>query len=180
MDSAAVLEAFNRQVRQSTEPDGTGARLEVDDRFVRRVPAAGEDGGAVVWSRLDAGCADEVIAAQVAFFAGRGQKEFEWKLYSYDQPTDLADRLAAAGLVPEEPEALMVAEIAELPGDAAPPAGIRLEQVTDAEGIGRALAMSEEIFGRDGSQYRSALLEQLGDAGETMVLILAIAGDQPV
>src|SRR2546423_9441704 len=44
---------------------------------------------------------EELIARQVHVFAERGE-HFEWKLHGHDRPADLADRLRAAGFVPEE------------------------------------------------------------------------------
>jgi len=43
---------------------------------------------------------DELIARQVRVFAERGEP-FEWKLHAHDRPADLAERLQAAGFVPE-------------------------------------------------------------------------------
>jgi hypothetical protein len=42
-----------------------------------------------------------VITAQVRYFAARGTP-VEWKLYDYDQPADLAQRLVAAGFVADD------------------------------------------------------------------------------
>ena len=67
-----------------------------------------------------------MIAAEVARFAAGG-RDWEWKYYSYDQPYDLPDRLRAAGLVADPEESLMVAEVAGLDVDVAPPEGVRLD-----------------------------------------------------
>jgi len=182
MDHAAVLAAFNHQVRQSTRPDGTGAVFEPDGPVIRRLAQAGHDGSGIFWSDLGAGSADAAIAAQVEFFAGCGEK-FEWKLYSYDQPADLADRLLAAGLVAEEPESLMIAEVAEVARalrDAEPPEGVRLERVTDAAGVRRLASVQELVFQRDESELRESLLAQQAATPEIADLVVAMAGDQPV
>ena len=96
---------------------------------VRWKTVGGEGWCGIVWSDLDAGTADEVIADQVRFFAGRGEP-FEWKLYSYDRPPDLDQRLLAAGLIPEDPESLMVADTSEIAGldgsSVTVPDGVRL------------------------------------------------------
>ncbi len=179
MESAAILAAFNAQVRQNTRPDGTGARFERDDGVVRRVAAQGQDGSVVLWSDLDPGTADGVIAAQVAFFGGLGRK-FEWKLYSYDQPSDLAGRLLAAGFVPEDPEALMLAEVSQVQRPAALPAGIRLEEVTGTAGISRLTGVHERVFGKDESELRASLEALLSTAPEITAMVIATAGDEPV
>ena len=182
MNRAAVLAAFNRQVRQGTAPDGTGATFETDAHVVRRLAVPGRGGSGVLWSSLDAANADEVIAAQVKFFAGRAE-EFEWKLYSYDEPADLAGRLMAAGFRPEEPESLMIAAIDEITGALASselPPGIRLERATDEAGVDRLIRVHELVFGSDESELRASLLAQLASAPETTDLVIALAGDEPV
>ncbi len=182
MNRAEVLAAFNRQVRQGTAPDGTGATFETDAHLVRRLAVPGRGGSGVLWSNLDAANADEVIAAQVKLIAGRGE-EFEWKLYSYDEPADLAGRLMAAGFRPEEPESLMIAAIDEITGALASsqlPPGIRLERATDEAGVDRLIRVHELVFGSDESELRASLLAQLASAPLTTDLVIAMAGDEPV
>ncbi len=187
MNRTEALAAYNEQVRQSTKADGTGATFETATfesgaSVVRRLAPPGQDGSGVFWSSLDADSADEVIAAQVQFFASRGE-EFEWKLYSYDEPGDLAARLAAAGFIPDEPESLMVAAIAEISDalrSAELPPGVRLERANDEAGVARLTRVGELVFGRDRSDLRNSLLAQLADAPETIDIVIAMAGDEPV
>jgi len=182
MNRAEVLAAFNEQVRQGTATDGTGATFEADGTVVRRLAAPGQGGSCVLWSSLNEGNAGQIIAAQVALFVGRGE-EFEWKLYSYDEPGDLAARLRAAGFTPDEPESLMIAAIAEI-GEALAtaelPPGVRIERATDEAGLDRLISVHERVFGRDESELRASLLAQLAGAPETTDLVVAMAGDEPV
>ncbi len=182
MDRAAVLAAFNEQVRRATTPDGTGAVFEVTDLVVRRVAQCGHEGSGVIWSDLDAASADAAIAEQVAFFGDRGQ-EFEWKLYDYDEPGDLADRLVAAGLVAEDPESFVAAEvgaITEALREASLPDGVRIERVTDAAGVETMNSVQELVFGEDRSELVASTLAQLEAAPEFTGLFVVLAGDLPV
>jgi len=187
MNRTRVLAAFNEQVRQSSKPDGTGATFETATfesgaSLIRRLAVPGQDGSGVFWSSLDAGSADEAIAAQVQYFASRGEG-FEWKLYSYDEPADLAARLIAAGLTPDEPESLMVAAIAEISDalrSAELPPGVRLERANDEAGVARLSRVAELVFGEDRSELRSSLLAQLANAPEAIDIVIAMAGDEPV
>jgi ribosomal protein S18 acetylase RimI-like enzyme len=182
MDRSEVLAAFNQQVRQSTSPDGTGARFEADAHVVRRIAQPRLGGSGVLWSSLDAGSADEVIAAEVRFFGERGE-QFEWKLYSYDEPADLPDRLAAAGFVPGEPESLMIAAIAEISdelGSAELPPGVTLDRTADEAGVARLTRVHELVFGSDESELGASLREQLARAPETIDMVIAMAGEEPV
>jgi len=184
-DHATILSRFNAQVRRGTEPDGSGSRAERVGPVVRWT-AAGEPGwSGIAWSDLDPETADEVIADQVRFFRARGER-FEWKLYSYDRPADLGERLRAAGFVPEDAESLMVAEVAELaagapfPVDVPLPAGVRLVPVTDEAGIGLLIEVHDRVFGIDHTQLRRSLIAQLSRSPEATAMVVAMAGDEPV
>ena len=181
-DTAAALSAFDVQVRRSLHPDGSGAVGERAGPVVRWIPAGGEGWSGIVWSDLDAATADRVIAEQVAFYAARGE-EFEWKLYSYDQPPDLAQRLLAAGFVAQDAESLMVAETARIAGpggaDVVLPEGIRLVEVTDEAGVEQMIEVHDRVFGPD-PRLRASLLTQLRSSPESTVMVLAMAGDEPV
>jgi GNAT superfamily N-acetyltransferase len=182
MNHAAVLAAFNQQVRQSTLPDGTGAVFEQDRFVTRRLAQPGHQGSGIFWSDLDADTADAVIAAQVARFAGR-RETFEWKLYSYDMPADLAGRLLAAGLVPEQPESLMIAAVGAVIralSSAELPAGVRLERVAGADGLNQMARVERIVFERDESELRHALLAQQAADPGILDLVVAVAGEQPV
>ncbi len=179
IDAAEVLTRYDVQLRRDAQAGISGARVERDGRVVRWVaddPASWE---AVIFSDLDAANADEVIAAQVAYFRDRGRR-FEWKHYSHDRPRDLADRLRAAGLRPEPAEALMVAETASIPSDGAEPAGIRLVPVRTPADVEMVLRVHEEVFGSSHEWLRAELLARLTAAVDTGVAVLAMAGDRPV
>jgi GNAT superfamily N-acetyltransferase len=179
------LSEFDAQVRESTTSDGSGAAGERAGPVVRWSKRGGRGWSGITWSDLNAGTADEVIADQVTFFAGRGE-QFEWKLYSYDQPPDLGERLRAAGLVAEDPESLMVADAADIAGSGVPaealvPAGVRLVPVTDEAGIDLMIGVGDRVFGPDydSPRRREALTTQLKSSPPGS-MVLAMAGDEPV
>lgn len=179
MEPASVLAEYNAQVRRSVWPDGSGARAEAGRNVVRWVTVDGSGWSGIAWSDLDEANADRVIAGQVAFFRDRDEK-FEWKLYDYDQPPDLARRLLAAGFVPEAEEALMAADVAAVAAPVEPPAGVRLVPVTDEAGVELLIDVHERVFGIDHSQLRQSLLTQLRDSPEMTGMVVAMAGDEPV
>ena len=182
LDAATVLSEYDAQVRRGLHSDGSGALGERAGPVVRWSTVRGAGWCGVTWSDLDAGTADAVIAEQVAYFAGRGE-QFEWKLYSYDRPPDLGERLAAAGFVAEDAEALVVADAGEIAGhdgaEGVLPGGVRLVPVTGEAGIDLMIDVHDRVFGPD-PQLRSRLLEQLRNSPEFNVLVLAMAGDTPV
>ena len=182
MDRTAVLAAFNKQVRQSATPDGTGAEFETDDFVVRRIAPPGQEGSGIFWSNLGPASADAVIAEQIAVFGGRGQR-FEWKLYDYDKPADLADRLAAAGFVAEDAESFVVAEVSEVREalrSAELPVGVTAVRVTDSAGVELMGKVQELVFEDDKSELREAILAQLNRTPDVVEIVLAMAGGKPV
>ncbi|MFC8450474.1 GNAT family N-acetyltransferase [Kitasatospora sp. NPDC057223] len=178
MDHDEVLTDFDRQMRREARPDGPGARVERVGAVVRHVaPAHGWNG--VLWSGLDQADVDAEIAEQVRYFTSIG-REFEWKLYSHDRPGDLAGRLRAAGFVPEPEEALLVARVDELPTDVELPPGVRLVPVTDQAGVDLVAAVHERVFGSEAARFRQQMLDQLAGQPDTVEIVLAMAGDEPV
>jgi len=180
VDDAQLLAVYNDQVRRGPADDGPGAHREVDGPVVRQVAADGYGWSGVTWSQLAGpAAADAAIARQVSYFRDL-VPQFEWKLYDYDQPPDLGRRLEAAGFTPDDPEALMVAEVADQAAGAALPDGVRLQPVTGEAGVEALIGVHGLVFGGDQSQLRNALLGQLRHAPELMAMVLAVAGQQPV
>ncbi len=177
--SDSALAAFDIQVRQGTQADEPGARAEADGTIVRWVATDDQGSSWITWSRLDAGNADAVIAAQVAYFRSRRQ-QVEWKLYDYDQPADLGQRLAAAGFVPDETEALMVAEAAKVTADVPLPDGVTVREVTGEAGLDQVFSLHARVFGRDQPRLHRSLAARLNDSPASVQMVIAFAGDEPV
>lgn len=181
-----VRTAFDAEMRRNARPDTTDARVERAGAVVRQtVPGSG--GNMVLWSDLDERTADAAIAEQVAFFAERAARGeaaepgFEWKLYDYDRPADLGDRLRAAGFVAEPAETLLVARVADLADlPVEPPAGITLRVVTDEEGVDLMMEAHRRAFGTDRPRIREVMVNLLRDAPDTIEAVVALAGDTPV
>ncbi|MBK3573440.1 GNAT family N-acetyltransferase [Streptomyces sp. MBT65] len=179
MDLPAVLALHDRELRVGARPDGPGARVERVGGVVRHVAADAHGWNGVLWSDLDATDADTAIAEQVAYFTGLG-RDFEWKLYGHDLPTDLGERLTAAGFTPEPRETLMIGEVAALALDAELPDGLRLLTATDRAGVDLLMDVHELAFGTDGSRLRARLMDQLAAEPDSLVAVVALAGDEPV
>jgi len=130
-----------------------------------------------------------VIAEEVAFFRSltpETGRTLEWKVYGHDLPADLGSRLAAAGFEPEEPETLMVFDLAgEIPREtrdgALRSAAIEIRRVTDLRGLTDFLDAARVAFGRDESWQAARMKEfapRLTDSA--MRLYVAYADGQPV
>ena len=167
-----VLKAFDEQVRRRPLPDPPDGRVEDDGKVVRLVGPW----NSVVWSSLDRTNADAVIAEQVRRFAGR---PWEWKHYDYDEPADLCERLVAAGFTPDEEEAVLIADLAELDLDTKLP-GVDLRAVNDEHDIAAFVAVHEAVFGGDHSHQGRTLLTALRERPDTAAAVVAWDGDTPI
>jgi GNAT superfamily N-acetyltransferase len=178
MDNDEVLALFDRQIRRDYPGDGPGDAVERDGNVVRHV-GAGDSWCGVIWSDLDEQSADAAIDAQLRYFRGL-ERGFEWKLYTHDRPADLGERLAKAGLEPDEPETLMIAEIERLPTEPVLPEGVRIERVTDLAGVERMIATHQAAFGHALPRLEQYLRQQIMQDPDKLVAVVVLAGDQPV
>ncbi len=179
MDQRSALEAFDRQLRAVVRPTLDGGRFERVGPVIRCVADDPDGWSGIEWSDLDETSADAVIAEQVRFFAEHG-RSMEWKYYAYDQPTDLPDRLRAAGLVPGEEEALMLADVADVPADLAPPDGVRFVAVSDEDGLRKVKFVHDAVFGGDHTPVIDSMRDRMRTNPEAVAPVLALAGDEPV
>lgn len=179
MDQTAALAAFDRQLRNVVRPTLDGGRFERVGRVIRCLSDNPDGWSGVEWSDLDETNADEVIAEQLRFFAEQG-RTVEWKWYAYDQPADLPERLRAAGLEPGEEEALMIADVADVPQDIAPPADIRIVDVSDENGLQQVKLVHDKVFGGDHGPMIDGMRDRLRTNPEAVAPVLALAGDEPV
>jgi GNAT superfamily N-acetyltransferase len=178
MDHAAVLALYDRDMREGARPDGPDARVERAGSVVRQVASA-QGWNGVVWSSLEAADADAAIAEQVAYFTAVGH-EFEWKVYGHDRPADLGQRLAAAGFTPEPEETLMIGETCDQLFDVELPDGVRILPVSDRTGVDLVAEVHEKAFGTDASRLHHQMLARLTTDPDTVVAVVALAGDEPV
>src|SRR5215207_1546628 len=139
LEPGALRAAYDSQIRpEIPDPVPAGVTVERDGPLVRILGL--DHGGFLTYRTLDglAGAElDALIARQVELFRQRGES-VEWKLNAHDEPADLADRLRAAGFVPEDRETVLIGPVAPLAG-AIPvlPEGVRLREVTSRADLER-------------------------------------------
>lgn len=90
-----------------------------------------------------------LVDRTTAFFAGLGRR-FEWKTFDHDRP-GFTDLLSSRDFVPEQHEALVLGEAADLARDVDMPAGLVLRQVRERADLDRLAAMETEVWGADWS-----------------------------
>jgi len=179
---AEMLARYDAQLRAHL-PDALpdGVQVERDGPLLRYVGFS--HGGFVDYrdlGGLQGAELDELIARQVRVFADRGE-EFEWKLHAHDLPADLAERLIAAGFVPEDLETVLIVPVAAVAGDVLLPQGVTLRVASERADLDRIGAMEEAIWhdGRAGWLAEALAAERAVDP-DAMTIVVAEAGEELV
>ncbi|GAB3426130.1 GNAT family N-acetyltransferase [Flindersiella endophytica] len=147
----AYRQAYHDQVRGRKPADPGESTVVEEVGPVVRVHGAGQ---AFLTYRdlggLDGEALDAFIAEQYTFFTSLGVRA-EWKYYDYDEPADLADRLAKAGFQAEEVEAILVGEASKQAVDVRLPDGVTIREVAEPADFERIVAFQDVIWGEDHS-----------------------------
>ncbi len=178
--AAALLALYDREVRRGARPEGPDDVVERVGGVVRRTApprTAGTASSGPASPRPTRRTRRSFY--QIAHYTSRGLS-FEWKLYAHDAPADLGRRLVAAYFTPEPDETLMATEIDVAALTTTVPDGVRLVPVTDPTGVDQVAEVHERAFGDDASGLRRLLLGALTTAPDTVVAVVALAGDVPV
>lgn len=106
--------------------------------------------------------ADAIIEEQITYFNNLKQS-FEWKVFDYDQPLDLRERLRSRGFDIEEQEALMIMDLAE--GDQLLNILLKPEirRVTDVQGIWDIIKLEDDVWGVSHQALGERLVQDLHD-----------------
>jgi ribosomal protein S18 acetylase RimI-like enzyme len=178
LDPAELLAAYDAQVRAHVpERLPAGAVAEQDGPLTRFVGFA--LGGFVVYRDLDGFDGpelDELIARQVRFFAERDER-FEWKFYGHDRPADLPERLRAAGFVPEDREAVVIAAAADVAASPQPPDGVTLRETGSRADLDRIADLELAVWDEEHGVLADELEAEMAADAESLAVVLAEAGD---
>lgn len=145
MNVDEVLTLYDREQRREIE--FPGMERQVFPHLVRYVrPAPGMS--FVLYSDLDETTADATIEEQIAYFNALGTP-FEWKAYAHDCPADLARRLAARGFETEEPDAIMVLDLAAAPAELLAEPAAEVRRLSNPARLADVVGVLEPVWGDD-------------------------------
>lgn len=157
-----------------------GMRREVVGEIIRLVHTKKEEGdGAVIYSRLDETEVEETMREQIAYFESIEQ-DFEWKVYDYDTPPDLKERLAARGFEVEDPDAIMVLDLEEVPEPLLQPVAHWVKRITGPEGIKDVMAVEEAVWDGDYDDLGRFLARTLAEHPRLLSVYVAYIDEKPV
>jgi GNAT superfamily N-acetyltransferase len=159
MNKEKILELFNKHMRiEITYP---GSRREQIESIVREVSLSNEQ-GFILYSKMNESTADAIIEEQITFFNYLKQP-FEWKVFDYDQPLDLKDRLRSKGFEIEDSEALMIMDISEGDQLLTIPIQPEIRRITTEQGIWDMIKLEDEVWGVSHHSLGKRLVRDLHD-----------------
>lgn len=176
MNKAQLIALYNQDQRiDITFP---GMRREITPEVVRHVDTSEINDGMVIYSQLTEANADRVIREQMQYFERIGQ-DFEWKVYDYDQPSGLVDRLSGFGFEIEDAEAVEVLDLAAAPDIFWQPLRHDIRRITNPEQLVDVQAIEQQVWDEDASWVEYLLGEALRQYPDQMSIYVAYVDDQP-
>lgn len=145
--------------------------------LVRYTPQTSAD-GIVMFARLEPGDAKRTIREQVDYFRALG-KNFEWKLYAFDEPGNLQDLLIDEGFVADKSEVFMVCSTDTLRPESAP-ASVQIVRIEAAQGIKDIVSVQAQVWNREFDWLTEELMVRLTQQPEQVSLYCAYIDGKPV
>ncbi|MFP7300040.1 GNAT family N-acetyltransferase [Neobacillus niacini] len=166
MDRETILDLFNQHLRIGIiDPH---SRIEKTETVVRMISLSKEP-GFISYSKIDGNNADTVIDEQITYFKGLKQ-QFEWKVFDYDQPLDLKERLQSKGFTLEEPEALMISDLSETNQLLNPRILPEVKRLTTEQEIWDIIKLEEEVWNDDYQDLGQRLVRDFSDPSARLSL----------
>ncbi|HVB51746.1 MAG TPA: GNAT family N-acetyltransferase [Acidimicrobiales bacterium] len=178
-DDLGLRDQFDSQVRRNATPDGSGSTVHVTPDLVRWAANDGLGWSEISWARLNAESAHDVIARQIDFFHELGQR-FVWRVYDYDEPSDLGARLLDAGFTLLSISSVMITDTASLVGPEHLPNGAEMVEVTNEAGVDLLIRTHEAVFGHSHQDLRRSILARLKTAPLESAMFVVTAKGAPV
>lgn len=176
MDLQAVLDLYDRAERVEVRfPD---MQRQVTTHVIRHVSLRDET-GFISYSWVDEDTVEDAIREQIYHFEGLSIG-FEWKVYEHDSPSDLKERLERYGFRADEPEAIMVLQVASAPTVLLAPVTHDVRRIEDPALIPQILKVQEEVWEERKDGLAKRLQWHLRHHPNLMTIYAAYAGRQPV
>jgi hypothetical protein len=176
MNKSQMIALYDQDQRKDVEYPAM--RREVTPNVVRHIDTSGTGEGTIIYSQLNEANAEDTIREQVSYFESLGQ-DFEWKVYDYDRPPDLKERLGTYAFIVEEAEAIMVLDLEAAPEVLWRPVHHNVQRITDPEKIADVRTVEQQVWDEDFSWLGHYLGEALSHYPEQMSVYVAYIDEQP-
>jgi hypothetical protein len=130
MNKSQIIALYDQDQRKDVAYPNM--RREVTPNVVRHIDTSGTGEGIITYSQLNEANVEDTVREQVSYFASIGQ-DFEWKVYDYDRPSDIKERLGSYGFMVEEAEALVVLDLEDAPETLWQPVRHNVQRILDPE-----------------------------------------------
>ncbi len=176
MNKSQIIPLFDQDQRKDVEYPGM--RREVTPNVVRHINTSAAGEGMIVYSQLNEATVEDAIRQQVRYFESIGQ-DFEWKVYDYDRPSDLKEKLGSHGFIVEEAEALMVLDLEDAPEILWQPVLHPVQRIIHPEKLADVQTIEEQVWDEDSSWVVPYLGEALSNYPEQMSVYVAYIDESP-
>ena len=176
MNKSQMIALYDQDQRIDVEYPGM--RREVTPDVVRHIDTSDTREGMVVFSQLNEANAEDIICDQVSYFESIGQ-DFEWKVYDYDKPTDLKEKLGSYGFIVEEAEALVVLDLNDAPEIFWQPVRHQVQRIVNPEKLVDVQTVEQQVWNEDSSWVVDYLGDALRNYPKQMSVYVAYVGEQP-
>lgn len=177
MDKSQIITLYDQDQRKDVEYPAM--RREVTPKVVRHIDISSTGEGAIIYSQLNEADAEDTIREQVSYFESIRQ-DFEWKVYDYDKPSDLKERLGSYGFIVEEAEAIMVLDLEDAPEILWQPVHHNVQRIIEPEKLVDVQTVEQQVWNEDSSWVVHYLGEALSNHPEQMSVYVAYIDQQPV
>jgi GNAT superfamily N-acetyltransferase len=159
--------------------DYARVRREVTPRTVRLIDSPNER-GTVNYSKLDEATANDAIRAEIAYFRKKNiDDDLEWKLFYYDTPADLKDRLVAHGFVPQDPDAVLILDMNTVPAALLEPVTHDVRRITDPPQLNEVAAINQAVWNEAFDWLIPSLGRTLREKPQELSVYIAYADSVP-
>ena len=176
MNKSQMIALYDQDQRKDVEYPRK--RREVTPNVVRHIHTSDTGEGMIIYSQLNEASVEDTIREQVSYFEDLGQ-DFEWKVYDYDKPSDLKEKLASCGFIVEEAEAIMVLDLEDAPKILWQPVRHHLERIINPEKLADVLTVEGQVWNEDFSSLGNYLQEALSNYPEQMSVYVAYIDERP-
>jgi hypothetical protein len=176
MNKSQLIALYDQDQRKDVEYPYM--RREVTPNVVRHIDESDIREGMISYSHLNDANTDDAIREQVSYFESIGQG-FEWKLYDYDQPSDLKERLGSYGFRVEEAEAIMVLDLEDAPEILWQPVHHPVQKIIHPEKLVDVQVVEQLVWNEDSSWVLNFLGSALDNYPEQMSIYVAYIDEQP-
>jgi hypothetical protein len=127
---------------------------------------------------LDKRNADKGILEQIEYFKSIGQ-DFEWKVYDYDKPSDLMERLSSFGLIIKDADAALVLDLNDQPERLIQAEDHNIRRIINPEDLADVQAVEQQVWNEDAEWVNHLLGGTLSDYPDRMSVYVAYIDGEP-